>query len=332
MEQFLATIAVENVAYHFDILYTYTVPENLIDIVKKGSRVMVPFGRSKSAKRQGVVFEIKKGVADKGTKSILSCLDETPFISDEALEIALFLKDRTFCTLYEAVKVQMPSGISFKTTVKYYAVASDFSEKLKGVEKEVYDYMMTLDSPFEKNQIYISLGIDSGSDIIDTLVNKKLVVKVYEAKQKIKDANIKTARLIMTDEQIESLGKLSVKQKSVIEVLKVSGQSSVKEICYFTGVTMTVLKTLDKKGIIEFFDNFYYRTPDTIFTANESKNIINLTAVQLKAYEDIINSYNGGGGVNLLYGITGSGKTSVFLSVIDRVVSDNKQVIVMVHN
>ncbi len=330
MEQFLAMIAVENVAYHFDILYTYIIPDNLNYVIKKGSRVMVPFGKGKNAKRQGVVFDVKKGEAPKNTKKIISCLDEKVFISEEALEIALFLKDRTFCTYFEAVKVQMPSGVTFKTHTNYYAVESSLSEKLTGSEKEVYDYMMSLDSPCDKKQIYISLGLDTNSDIIDVLVSKKLVVKAYTAKQKIKDANIKMVRLLLSEEEISALSKLTPKQKSVIETLKASRQATVKEITYFTGVSTAVLNSLNKKGIIEIYDSPFYRVPETLMQSNSSKNAITLTKQQQNAFNDIMYSYNNGGGINLLYGVTGSGKTSVFIAAIDKVIEDNRQVIVMV--
>ena len=79
MEQSVALVAVENVAYHFDIFYSYTVPDFLKDKVQTGMRVMVPFGRSKTARRQGVVFgfaPVEQGIK---YKDIISILDDEPF-------------------------------------------------------------------------------------------------------------------------------------------------------------------------------------------------------------------------------------------------------------
>lgn len=330
MEQFLAMVAVENVAYHFDILYTYIIPPEFTDKISAGSRVMVPFGKGSNSKRQGVVFSVCKSVPDKGTKKILLCLDETPFISSEGLKIAEFLKDRTFCTYFEAVKIQIPSGISYKTTVRYYAVENKLNKKLSGPEEEVYNYMMSLDSPYEKKHIYSSLGISADCDVIDRLTNKKLVIKCYEAKKNIADASTKSVKLIVNEDELEQVDKLTVKQKKVIETLKTTGGATVKELCYFTGVTASVINTLQKRGIVEIYNATYYRTPETLLTDNDAKKEINLTESQRNAYEQIIDKYKNTGGVSLLYGITGSGKTSVFLKAIDQVIADNRQVIVMV--
>ena len=108
------------------------------------------------------------------------------------------------------------------------------------------------------------------------------------------------------------------------------GRLSVKEICYFTGVTSAVINTLEKKNYLKIEDVTAHRTPDTQLVDKNAKKEIRLTSQQQKAYNNLLSQYKNGGGVSLLYGITGSGKTSVFLSLIDSVIEDGRQVIVMV--
>ncbi len=330
MKQFLVDVAVENVAYHFDVLYTYSVPEEISSRIKPGMRVMIPFGRGSNTKRQGVVFNLKEGQAEKGVKPILGILDETPIITQQMLEVASFLKDRTFCTYFEAVKVQMPTGFSFKTTARYFAVQSEQTPHLNEEQKKVYDYMISFDCPLLKNQILNTLELPLDSKVVEKLIEKKLVVKTYEAVKKIGDLTQKTAKLSEEyDESKFSCLKLSVKQKNVIEVLRDVGEVSVKELCYFTAVSISVIKALEKKGIITISERQKYRIPETNFKSKNSKEII-LTNTQQKAYDEILSEYRNGNGVSLLYGITGSGKTSVFLKLIDEVIKDGRQVIVMV--
>lgn len=329
MEHKVALIAIENVAYHFDIFYSYLVPTQLEDKVVMGSRVLVPFGRSQSAKRQGVVFSF--GEAEKGTayKSIISVLDDgAPLLVKENLDIALFLKDRTFCTYFEAIKIQLPSGISYKTQVKYFAVATGDSSHLSETERQVYSYMLSFDGYLDKKQIYSALCLNDSCDALDKLMRKKLVLKNYEAVKNMNDASVKTARLIKTSEELTNI-KLSDKQRSVVNTLTDVGTAVVKELCYFTGVTTSVINTLEKRGIIEICDVPVYRVPKTL-NKTPVKDEIVLTKQQSTAYQNLIDKYNNGGGVSLLYGITGSGKTSVFLAVIDEVIKTNRQVIVMV--
>jgi primosomal protein N' (replication factor Y) len=329
MELSVALVAVENVAYHFDIFYSYTVPVHLADKVKPGMRVMVPFGRSKSARRQGVVFgftEFQQGIR---YKDIITVLDDEPFFTEENLKIAEFLKDRTFCTYFEGIKVQFPAGYGYKTDVKYLAVATTEAQGLTDREKEVYEFMLTLEDFAEKGEIYSSLGLTKDCDIIDKLVNKKLVIKSYAAEKNMDDASVKTASAILTKDEAENV-RLTPKQESVMSLLWEMGQLSVKDVCYYTGVTSAVISTLSKKGYIEVKDVSVYRTPQTQLTDNSAKKDIVLTANQQKAFDSLLEKYKNGGGVSLLYGITGSGKTSVFLSLIDCVIAENKQVIVMV--
>ena len=86
MKQFLALVAVENVSYHFDILYSYTFSKELKDKLNPGARVLVPFGRGKNSARQGVVFKICPCDDTSACKEIISVLDEKSVISEEMLE------------------------------------------------------------------------------------------------------------------------------------------------------------------------------------------------------------------------------------------------------
>ena len=154
MKQFLASVAVENVAYHFDILYGYSVPEELKKQVAVGTRVMVPFGMGKNVKRQGIVFSFQEATEDKIYKNIISVIDDSEMITKEMLDIALFLKERTFCTYFEGIKVQIPSGLNFKTSVRYFAVCRDDCPTLSEDEKQVYEYMLSFDGFLSKKEIY----------------------------------------------------------------------------------------------------------------------------------------------------------------------------------
>ncbi len=329
MEQSVALVAIENVAYHFDIFYSYVVPDELRDKITRGSRVLVPFGKSLSAKRQGVVFRFGEKQENIRYKNIISVLDDSkPLLTEENLEIAEFLKDRTFCTYFEAVKIQLPSGVNHKTTPQYFAIAASHNHKLNESEKQVYDYMLTLDSHCGKKEIYSALGFGEDCGIIEKLVAKKLVNKSYVAVKNMGDATHKTASLIKAPDEISEI-KLTDKQKSVVKVLEDIGTASVKDICYFTGVTTAVVNALEKKGIIEITDTVFYRTPQILLESKAKEKVV-LTNEQQKAFNNLLLKFQNGGGVSLLYGITGSGKTSVFLSLIDEVIKKDKQVIVMV--
>lgn len=331
MEQFLAMVAVENVAYHFDIFYSYTVPQELKVQMLPGMRVLVPFGRGKNVKRQGIIFSILPCDTPENYKQIISALDEKPLITAEMLEIAYFLKERTFCTYFEGVRIQLPSGLSYRTAVSYFAVKTDKPFALTDQEKELYELMLTFEGFCDRKALYDTLGYDSTCDAMEKLVSKKLVIKNYDALARMGNATHKKVELIMAEEEInEKFPKLTAKQKSVIKVLSDIGKADLNEICYFTGVTASVVSNLCKKGIADIIEEEYYRIPQTLDINSKSAREIMLTEKQNNAFSNLVEKYKNGGGVSLLYGITGSGKTSVFLRLIDEVIKDSKQVIVMV--
>ena len=96
-----AKVAVEAATFTFDKEFDYIIPEQLEEAAKKGCRVTVPFGM-KNKKCLGIIFDITDYSEGKKLKKITEVLDENPLLSDEMLQLALWIKDRTFCTLYEA--------------------------------------------------------------------------------------------------------------------------------------------------------------------------------------------------------------------------------------
>ena len=330
MEQLLALVAVENVAYHFDILYGYLVPETLRDAVRRGSRVQVGFGNG-SAKRQGLVFDFGTPENGKRYKKVLAVLDEAPLFSDEMLSLALFLKERTFCTLFEAARVQLPTGFHLKTQVRYVALQSQDPSALSESEKAVFEYMLGEIKYLSREKIFKACALDKDSDVLDRLVRKGFVLRNYDAGTMLGSLTVKTVRMAAAYPEPAALpGSLTEKQRAVCNVLFDVSTASIRELCYFTGVSVSVPATLAKRGILEITDAEVYRVPKTMEADSDAKRDITLTGAQQTAYAHLLEKYRAGGGVSLLYGVTGSGKTSVFLRLVDDVLANNRQVIVMV--
>ena len=107
-EALFAKIAVENAVYHFDKLFTYRVPEHLRGQAVPGARVSVPFGAG-NRRRVGLVFSLS-GEGGEKVKDIDSVLDREPALSPAMLELARWLKERYYCTLFEAAKLMIPTG------------------------------------------------------------------------------------------------------------------------------------------------------------------------------------------------------------------------------
>jgi len=146
--------------------------------------------------------------------------------------------------------------------------------------------------------------------------------------RKIGDATVKTVRLT-DNEDVESI-KLTPKQRSVVELLRDVGALSVKEITYFTGVSSVVINNLEKYGVVEFFDTEIYRRPEIVSNTRDVSETT-LTEQQKSVAATILDKIKSHEySPVLLHGVTGSGKTQVFLELVKQTINDGRGVIVMV--
>ena len=332
-ETYFAEIAVEGLVYHFDAPYSYKIPVELESVALPGSRVMVPFG-SGNRKKQGLILSVKPLLeADNPgkLKSIAAVLDKEPLFDSEMLSLVLWLKENTFCTLFEAAKAMLPAGIGLNFVVSYMAadISASVQNELSDLELSVYNYLKDVCKYVKKDKILSDLNIEDDK-ILDALVRKGVLVSNVDAKRKVGDLTVKNVRLAISETQAEGLlSTLTVKQKSVVKLLLDIGGASVKEVCYFTGVTSAVVETLTRRGITELFDSQIYRKP--VFDKSSKAQSPELTEEQNNAFLKLLESYKSPeGSASLLFGVTGSGKTSVFLKLIEEVINDGKEVIVMV--
>ena len=319
--------------YHFDAPYSYKIPVELESVALPGSRVMVPFG-SGNRKKQGLILSVKPLLeADNPgkLKSVAAVLDKEPLFDSEMLSLVLWLKENTFCTLFEAAKAMLPAGIGLNFVVSYMAadISASVQNELSDLELSVYNYLKDVCKYVKKDKILSDLNIEDDK-ILDALVRKGVLVSNVDAKRKVGDLTVKNVRLAISETQAEGLlSTLTVKQKSVVKLLLDIGGASVKEVCYFTGVTSAVVETLTRRGITELFDSQIYRKP--VFDKSSKAQSPELTEEQNNAFLRLLESYKSPeGSASLLFGVTGSGKTSVFLKLIEEVINDGKEVIVMV--
>lgn len=327
----VAKVAVENTAYSFDMLFDYSVPENLISEIFPGKRVLVPFGNS-SKKRVGIIFSvIETDKFEKKLKSIVSVLDDEPLLNEEMLMTANFIRNRTFSTYFDAGKMFLPIGLSVCVNILYGVNESFCGTFETEEEKRVYEYLCQRNSFVGSDTVLSACKIKRNSDILDKMAAKNIIVRNVDAQRRIGDATLKSVRLMKEiDSNSDEYKSLTKKQQEIVKVLCDVGNASVKDICYFTGLTSAVITALANKKIIEIYDTEIYRTPKKKDSdINISK--IKLSSEQEKAFYGLLNLYNEDTAkCALLYGVTGSGKTQVYLKLIDEVIKNGRGVIVMI--
>lgn len=323
----VARVAVENAVYHFDREFSYLIPPEYSHL-KPGCRVVVPFGKG-NARRQGIVLSLTTTENMEGLKEIQSVLDDEPVLSDEMLRLCAFMKSHCFCTYYDAVKAMLPTGINYRLSVEY-SVNRELGDRFFDLSDEwrrIVSFIRSKNNKAEKNTLLSEFGY-TDTTVLDAMEADGVLYKADSAFRRIGDKTVRMMRLSEDADALLPHLKLSPKQQSVADLLLSVGSASVKEICYYTGVTPSVADALVSKGIAEYFDDEVFRVPSS---AVSEKKDITLTDEQQKAFDELYELYSDDKAeVSLLYGVTGSGKTSVFFRLIEEAVSGDKGVIVMV--
>ena len=323
----IAEVVIDKATITFDKKYSYFIPQNSGFNIKPGCRVTVPFG-GYNKRRTALCTAIYKSNERENLKPISTQVDEEPILNKEALEIMEFLKKYTFCTYFDAVKVLIPSGVGLKIDNKLVLLIKppydqNFSEKAL----DIINFLLEYNKPISKKELCKSLSIVEHDEDLLQLIQKGIISESTADKAKIQNEKALMVKLI-NDDVIKK--PLTEKQKLVKDFLEKVNTASVKEICYYTGVSKQIITTFVKHGYGEYFEQEVYRSP----YGNEyyKKDEITLNDKQNFAFDKLkLLCQNNKPETALLYGVTGSGKTSVFMKLIEYVTEQqNKNVIVMV--
>ena len=325
-EKYIAAVAVSNTSLYFDRRYKYIVPTELEEIVRPGCRVIVPFGKG-NRKRIGVVVrldlaaELSPEEKMSDFKPIRSVVDKEPPLNDEMLELMMWLRETTLCTYFEAFRALIPIGLNVDYTERYVTAGGELpseeilSDSAKKVWKNFCEDVSTIENA-------------KGADIAE-LVDKGFLVENDDIKRRKKDDTIKMLRLSEEYLAESSAFNVSEKGRAVVELLEGCGAASVKEISYICGVSTSVISTLKKNHIVEAFENEYISDP--VVDITEKVSDIVLSDEQKKAFDGISALIDEGKPeAALLYGVTGSGKTSVFIKLIQYVLDKGRNVIMLI--
>ena len=261
-------VAVSNATFHFDKLYTYAVMPDQQDIVKLGSMVLVPFGRGSRA-RMGVVLACDAEPESAKLKYLFDVAPASACLTPELLRLVHFLKERTFCTYYEAVKAVIPYGAQYKP-----AVAAD------GV------------TPVLQKQL--TRHTENSYRLVGGLPQKP---------------------------------KPTAKQLAAVALLG-GGPRTLNEL-EDKGISRAVLDNLCAKGVLEC--SKVNKSIDLYSSIPLKNEPICLTAEQQAAYDALLPKLEDDAPHSaLLYGVTGSGKTLVFLKLIAHCLEQGRKALVLV--
>ncbi len=324
MNRLTVQVVIDGAIGSFDKRYSYFVPENLSQKAFVGCRVTVPFGNG-NIKKQGIILDVFMLGDNPKIKYIIDITDDTPIINCEMIKLCEFMKERFFCTYYDAVSSILPVGLKLRLE-NFFAVNEEFSleSALDDQEREIYDYIKLKGNISEKA---LKSVFDNAAAVLFSLKEKSAVVTASQTKRTVGDKTLKYVRI--SDAEYD-LSLLTPRQREIVDVINSAGSVSIKELMYFTGVSMSVILGLQKKNIITVYEKQIFRTPYKIHHNSEPEKIV-LNSQQEAVYNSLKSDmFSGKERVSLLYGITGSGKTSVYMKLAEDCVNAGHGVIVMV--
>lgn len=267
VEMTIARIAVSGVPYRLDKPYDYSIPAELEGLVRPGIRVFVPFTNS-NRKTEGIVLALSEVSPMTKLKPVGSVLDDEPLLTEGQIKLALWMHERFFCTVYEAVKAMLPAGLWFKNG--------------KRKVKDKYQTMVLLSVPSEE-------AAEAGE-------NKR---------------------------------RKAPQQSEVLRILSSIGRASLPDLKEFTGASMPSIKALRDAGYIELRQVPVYRRPE-LSTAADREPIPELSAEQDRAFRGILGLCGGRAAGALLFGVTGSGKTTIYIRLIKELRDRGRTAILLV--
>lgn len=312
-----AKIAVENTLFAFDKLFSYEIPSGISGKVLPGVRVIVPFGRG-NRKRVGLVFEVD-GETAANTKPISAVIDEEPVVSEELLNICKWLRDNTFCSYYDAFRAILPPGLS-------YSLKSRFSLAAGVDGKTLADDDRRLISLLKDEENYAELYSGHKSDI-ERLIKSGIIVREEIPKRRVGDESVAMVRL---SGSFDESAKLTPKQKKAVEFVRENESASIREVCYACASTPAVVNRLIEKDILERFEYSVFRT-ESDEQASEDPDDIIFSPKQREIFDGILSLMNDEKPrCALLRGVTGSGKTSIFVRLINEALKQGKTAMMLV--
>ena len=337
---YTAKIAVSAATYAIDRPYDYLVPEDLRPTLKVGMRVAVPFG-SGNRSSDGIVLSLGDTEdSDIRLKPIVAQLDTEPMLDDSSIKLALWMREQYFCTVYDAARVMLPSGLWFSL--------KDCWRVVEGVDREaaynaagenkaavhLVELLFSNGGWAELGQIRLAFGTKDPNPAIRLLADAGVISKETSASRGIGDKTEKIAVLALPPEEVMAIvtpkRRKAPLQYAAAEALCAVGSVSAKELCYFTGASPATLKALERAGILELTGREVYRRPE-IPEAVEHADPPVLNEEQSASFEALSALTRGGKPeASLLYGVTGSGKTQVYIKLIYDVLEQGRTALVLV--
>ena len=331
----MVKVAVSAAPYSIDKPYSYLVPESLAAAAVPGVRVMVPFGRG-NKESEGLILARVQEPKLPGSKAIRQILDSEPVLDKAGIDLALWMRGRYFCTVFEAVKTILPAGLWYGLREIWSLAMEPEAARSAAVgipgAWQVLDLLEKQGGKADIRVLRDALG-DGAEKPLKAMKKAEILACETGAKRKIADKSHRMVELAVNTEDAYALTepkrRSAPARYEVVNFLATAGRTPAAEVSYYTGASARTLKTMEKAGLIAFSEEEELRVP-SLDDVEPGPEIV-LNEEQQRAFEEILGRVQAAKpSVTLLRGVTGSGKTQVYLRLVQETLALGKNAMVLV--
>ncbi len=331
----MVKVAVSAAPYSIDKPYSYLVPESLAAAAVPGVRVMVPFGRG-NKESEGLILTRVQEPKLPGSKAIRQILDSEPVLDKAGIDLALWMRGRYFCTVFEAVKTILPAGLWYGLREIWSLAMEPEAARPAAVgipgAWQVLDLLEKQGGKADIRVLRDALG-DGAEKPLKAMKKAEILTCETDAKRKIADKSHRMVELAVNTEDAYALTepkrRSAPARYEVVNFLATAGRTPAAEVSYYTGASARTLKAMEKAGLIAFSEEEELRVP-SLDDVEPGPEIV-LNEEQQRAFEEILGRVQAAKpSVTLLHGVTGSGKTQVYLRLVQETLALGKTAMVLV--
>ncbi len=323
-----ASVVPNRKAAQLNRAFVYEIPSELEKEALAGKRVIVPFGREKI---EGIIVSLTDtpptGI---NLRKISEIIDSEPVITKTGFELARFVIKRNFASLNDALRLNMPPGMTTLIDDRIYINEDIDISSFCGVKYEILKLVSKYNGASLKD-IELAYGKKNIRKEIDILVETGALSVKTDYKSSLNDKTVIIVSLSEDMTAVDEYIRLNPSKKARIRALKILKDNKsmvLSDLVMFSKTTAKNIKTLEAEGLVELSETEIIRNPykNADFTPDIKKI---LTDEQKSVMEELEKSL-GSHSVFLLKGITGSGKTEIYLQIIEKVIGMGKQAILLV--
>ena len=334
----LASVALSDANRSFDKLYDYAVPILDIEKAAPGVRVLIPFG-PKNKTRVGWIIKVWEGEPDIRVKEISQFVDDAPLLINEMIKLAKWMKTRYFSNWGDCIRLMVPAGLNLKKHI-ILVINKEALKSLENLEsdiplsqaqKSILEKLNKSNKGLPEQDVITS---EEDKNDVNYLLDKGLIIKNETYSQIVNEKTVKAVVPAISKEEFDSLadaGKVrSINFIRIMEVLFVEEICALQDLLLIVGVNHGTVRSMMKKGWVSYcemeierdpFENIEYAPHEQVDYTEDQKKVLDETMPLLN---------ENGLKEALLHGVTGSGKTEIYIRLIEEVIKNKKTAIVLV--